>query len=106
MGIKVFRLSGGDLSSRESGKIERQKIEAFVRDGTAKVSYDLSNVDSMAESFADELFGVLVLRYGIKRVLSCIDLHGACDHVLLCVARVMQRRNESIKVDGGLKRQK
>lgn len=91
---KVITLPRGSLSSRKSAIIERHKVECIVKDGNIFLHYELTGVGSMPESYSNKLFGVLTLRYGIARVLKCIQLNNADEHILASVAKVFKRRND------------
>lgn len=94
MGNKVIVLPSGSLVSRISALAERYKVEHLVKDGNVVLNYDLAGVDSMSESYSDELFGVLALRYGAERVVGCVRLLNANRYVLANVARVIQKRSD------------
>lgn len=87
-----FSLPSSDLASRRLAVIERKKIEHYIASGSVLVELDLSEVTSISESYSDELFGVLVIRYGAKSVLQAIKLQNAKKHVLLSIAQVIKRR--------------
>lgn len=87
-----FSLPSSDLASRRLAVIERKKIESYVANKSALVELDLSGVSSISESYSDELFGVLVVRYGVEHVLQSIKLYNAKKHVLLSIAQVIKRR--------------
>ena len=80
-----------DLASRSSAALLRSQIIEQLRD-TESLTLDLSNVISISESYADELFGVLVNLIGIKEFGSRISVRGASRPVILAVAHAVQRR--------------
>jgi hypothetical protein len=87
----LIKPQGTDLVSRSTEAALRQSIErAVTKDGLAKL--DLSDVVFVAESFADETFGVLTLIKVVDWVVESIELHGATDNVLNTIARVIDRR--------------
>jgi hypothetical protein len=87
----AIKPKGSDLASRATGAALRESIEQSVRNaGLAKV--DLSDVQTLAESFADEAFGVLALRHGVDWVVEHVEFHGASEAVLTTIARVIDRR--------------
>ena len=92
MGTINLSLPSSDLASRRLAIIERKKIEKYIQNKNAIVAIDMSNVSSISESYSDELFGVLVIRYGAQNVLNCLKLHNAKKHVLLSIAQVIKRR--------------
>jgi hypothetical protein len=87
-----FSLKSSDLASRRLAIIERNKIEKYIKNNSAIVSIDMTHVSSISESYSDELFGVLVIRYGAQNVLNCLKLNNAKKHVLLSIAQVIKRR--------------
>jgi hypothetical protein len=93
----TISLPSSDLASRKLAIIERNKIERYLSNGSTKVRLNLSNVSSLSESYSDELFGVLVLKHGVDKVLDNIQLDGAKKHILLSIAKVINRRKVQIK---------
>ncbi|WP_127958765.1 STAS-like domain-containing protein [Serratia microhaemolytica] len=91
----VYRLPEGDLASRAQGVIQRHKIEAVIRNGDM-AHIDLSDVYSVSESYSDEIFGVLVIKFGVDTVLQHVRILNASPSILRSIAKVMQRRNASI----------
>lgn len=90
-----YKLPSGDLASRRLAIVERHKIEAYLIE--SKVVYlDLSDVESISESYADEIFGVLVVKHGINSVLNSIKLENASPAILKSVAKVIQRRKHEV----------
>lgn len=87
-----FSLPSSDLASRRLATIERKKIESYIANNSAVIKLDLSGVSSISESYSDELFGVLVIRYGAARVLQTVKLQNAQKHVLVSIAQVIKRR--------------
>ena len=87
----IIKPQGSDLASRATGAALRKSIEqAVCSDGLAKI--DLGEVQTLAESFADETFGVLALRHGVDWVVEHVEFHGASETVLTTIARVIDRR--------------
>jgi hypothetical protein len=70
---------------------ERATIESLLStNDTVKV--DLAKVSSISESYADELFGVLVLQRGLEYVTKHLRIVNAADSVLRPIAVAMKRR--------------
>lgn len=90
-------LPSGDLASRRLAIAERQKIELYLNDRVS-VEVDLKNVESISESYSDELFGVLVAKLGLAAVLNLIKVSNANNSALKSIATVMQRRNNEYLV--------
>ncbi|MFI8417713.1 STAS-like domain-containing protein [Serratia sp. NPDC078593] len=85
-------LPSGDLASRRLAIAERQKIEFYLND-KVRVEVDLKDVESISESYSDELFGVLVAKLGLGVVLELLQVSNANNSALKSIATVMQRRN-------------
>jgi len=85
-------LPSGDLASRRLAIAERQKIEFYLND-KVRVEVDLKDVESISESYSDELFGVLVAKLGLTAVLELLKVSNANNSALKSIATVMQRRN-------------
>lgn len=81
-----------DLASRALAAEERSSIECLLSENN-QVTIDLSQVASVSESYADELFGVLVLKRGLDFVTKHIRFVNASDSVLRPIAVAMKRRS-------------
>ena len=74
MSMKEF---GTTLCTRQSGRIAYESVMAALDRGE-NVEFDFSGVDSVTNSFADELFGRLAFRFGInelKRITSFVNVN-------------------------------
>ncbi len=49
-------------------------------------------MDSISESYADELFGMLVKEYGLETILNRMKIINGDDYLLGSIASVIQRR--------------
>lgn len=90
-----IKLPIGDLASRRLAIPKRTKIEEVINTGNT-VILDLSDVYSISESYADELFGVLTIKYGYEYLLQHIKIIGASNAVIRNIAIVIQRRKNEI----------
>ncbi len=86
------KLPSGDLASRRLAIAERHKIETCLISNTL-VYLDLSDVESISESYSDEIFGVLVKKYGIDAVLKLVRVQNASSSILKSIATVIKRRS-------------
>ncbi|MDE9429652.1 STAS-like domain-containing protein [Xenorhabdus bovienii] len=91
----VFHLPDGDLASRHLAINERGKLEPYIA-RSEKIYLDLSDVISISESYSDELFGILVVKYGFEHVLSSLKIENASRPILQSIAIVMKRRLEQV----------
>ncbi|WP_191938352.1 STAS-like domain-containing protein [Pantoea agglomerans] len=91
MNIIDIRLPGGDLASRHLAIDARHNIEKYIKKNNI-VFLDLSNVESISESYSDELFGILAAKNGVTSLLSHLKIKNANASVLLSIATVMKRR--------------
>lgn len=94
---KVYKLPIGDLASRHSAISLRQEIEIDLLDNKHLIYIDLNGVISISESYADELFGVLVIKYGIETVLNKLKIINVIDNVLNTIVNVIDRRDMATK---------
>lgn len=88
--------NGSDLASRASARNLRLKIEQIV--ATEKIAViDLTNVVSISESYADELFAILVELHGLEWFSNNIKLQYRpnSNDVLLSIAIAIRHRLES-----------
>ncbi len=95
MYIINYKLPDGDLASRNQAIPQRHKIETLIKHGDA-ISLDLSGVFSISESYADEVFGVLVVKFGSDKILSQIKLKNVSPSILRSIAKVIQRRSNEV----------
>ena len=89
--MDAYTFQRTDLASRSLAAQERATIESLLStNDTVKV--DLAKVSSISESYADELFGVLVLQRGLEYVTKHLRIVNAADSVLRPIAVAMKRR--------------
>lgn len=89
----VIPITESDLASRRSAALLREQLERLC--ATTVVHLDLSAVASISESYADELFGVLVRDYGIEHVLAHLHVRNAQPHVLRSIVYAIRQRLEA-----------
>ncbi|NEK83098.1 MAG: STAS-like domain-containing protein [Pantoea ananatis] len=97
MNTVIYRLPEGDLASRTQAIPQRHKIETLLFEGNT-IKLDLSGVLSLSESYSDEIFGVLVVKHGQKKILSCLKVQNASPTILKSIAKVIQRRSNELKL--------
>lgn len=91
----AYKLPKGDLASRNQAIPQRYKIEVLINGGNF-VDLDLSDVYSISESYSDEIFGVLVVKFGVTKVLQQVKVRNACPSTLKSIAKVIQRRSDEV----------
>jgi uncharacterized membrane protein len=91
----AYKLPEGDLASRNQAIPQRHQIEVLIR-GSNVVDLDLSGVYSISESYSDEIFGVLVVKFGVTKVLSQVKIRNASPSILKSIAKVIQRRSNEV----------
>jgi hypothetical protein len=89
--MEAYTFERTDLASRNLAAQERRTILAQLESGP-RFTIDLANVHSISESFADELFGVMVLEKGVGFVTSHLKIVNATESVLKSIAIAMKRR--------------
>jgi hypothetical protein len=89
-----LKIADSDLASRQAAAELRARIEQGVLSGE-KISIDLSAVFSISESYADELFGVLALRYGLEWLTDHVVLHNLKPFVFRAIADAIRQRLSS-----------
>lgn len=107
--IEHFCPEGSDLASRASARNLRTKAEQTIKKGNTAV-IDLTNVISISESYADELFAVLVEQHGLEWFSNNVKLlhdKSNSNGVFRSIATAIRRRLESqeshaikISIDG------
>lgn len=91
----AYKLPEGDLASRNQAIHQRHKIEVLIKSGSS-VDLDLSGVCSISESYSDEIFGVLVVKFGVTKVLNQVKVRNASPSILKSIAKVIQRRSNEV----------
>lgn len=88
MEISVICPVGTDLASRRSAALLRASVNELL-DNNVVVKIDLSNVQSISESYADELFGILVLEHGLGFFANNVSIecneHGVLKYVVKAI---------------------
>lgn len=92
--ITTFHFEESDLAARTSARYRRIEIEQTITENKTVV-VDLANVLSVSESYADELFAVLVKKHGLEWFSNHIKLQNATKPVLLSIATAIRRRLEN-----------
>jgi STAS-like domain of unknown function (DUF4325) len=82
-----------DLSSRRLASGLRHDVVASLRAGDV-VAIDLLKVESISESYADELFGMLAVGLGIDGFVQKVSILHANKHVLRVIAHALKERLE------------
>lgn len=89
--MEAYTFQHTDLASRTLASRERSNLAQELANGD-QVVIDLKKVESISESFADELFGVLVMERGFDFVVKHVKIVNAADDVLRSIAIAMKRR--------------
>lgn len=93
----TIKLPSGSLASRASAVPFRQKIQQGLEEGKT-VILDLSDVDVISGSYADECVGVLVKMNGFKTVSTKIKLKNGNGYTEKSIASaILERKNEITK---------
>ena len=91
-----IKIADTDLASRQAAAELRAQIVQYVLSGNnKKVSLDLSGVLSISESYADELFGILAVRYGLDWFSDNVVLHNSSPFVFRAIASAIRQRLRS-----------
>lgn len=95
--ILRYELPKGFLASRKLAIPHRDHIEQALNNSKImQIEIDLSGVDSISESYADEIFGVLVEEFGCDAILNKIQIKNAKEYVLENIAIVIDRRSKVV----------
>ena len=87
----IIKLPGTDLASRQTAATVRYNVAGAVTSGN-KVVIDLSEIESVSYSYADELFGVIAATQGFDWLVEHVKIVNAKEHVLRVIAEVISRR--------------
>lgn len=91
MDNEIFDLPAGDLASRKNAISVRESLKSLWINYSI-VLINCEKVESISESYADELFGVLVLQFGYENLISRLKIQAAKPQVLASIASVIKRR--------------
>lgn len=96
MFIYQIKITDTDLASRQAAAdLRAQIVQHVLSANDSKVSIDLSNVLSISESYADELFGVLALRYGLEWLTNSVVIHQSSPFVFRAISSAIRQRLRS-----------
>lgn len=87
----TLKLEGPDLASRRTAAKIRHSVISHVAAGK-RVVVDLSGVESISFSYADELFGVIAAVQGWDWLVKNLEVAGAKKEVLWVIAESINRR--------------
>lgn len=88
----TVKLHGGWLASRKGVIQYREQIEELLKNSNGYVYVDLKNVECICGGCADEIFGVLVMKFGFENILNRIKLLNGSKRVVTNIAEAMNRR--------------
>ena len=84
MGIVISiknEIGGLDFAgSRGSGELVREKMKPALDDGV-DVTLDFTGIESITQSFADEIVGIFVRAFGIDYIKDSLRLNNANDSI-------------------------
>lgn len=87
-------VGGPDLASRAQAAKLRASIENLLSLG-ATICLNFAEVESISDSYADELFGILALSVGVDGIIERIKFEGASDDVFITIAENITNRVDS-----------
>jgi len=86
---------GSDLSGRALGELAREELETLIEDERPDgITIDLSAVEAMSTSFADECFGTLVRQMRESRTFVRLRFVGGTTDVRAVLRSVLARPSE------------
>jgi STAS-like domain of unknown function (DUF4325) len=98
MSAYQIKITDTDLASRQAAADLRAEIEIHAHNGE-RTLIDLEAVLSISESYADELFGVLAVRYGLEWLFDKVKLRHANPHTSRSIANAIHQRLQSLSPD-------
>ena len=94
MHLKEF---GSVLCTRQSGRLANNAAMASLAQGD-HVEFDFDGVESVTNSFADELFGRLALELGMDKLKSAMSFSHVNRSSARFILSVMERRSTAAVV--------
>lgn len=89
-------------SSRAKGAAFRRQLTQALANGAPTVQVDLQGVEAMSDSFADEVFGVLVAQRGkdwFKAHINLLNLTPVLREDLLAVLRRRSKPKSTVPLE-------
>lgn len=80
------------LGSRDSGEQLREKIIELLSQEGSQVVINFRGIDRISHSFADEVFGLLYVRFGLDVIKQQIQLENAQDNIRSLANFVIKER--------------
>lgn len=94
--MNTFSFPTSSLASRsKASDIRAHVITALDTNKTSCIQLDFSGVDSVSASYADELFGVLSLVYGVDALTKRVLIKNASKDIILAIAKAIHERELS-----------
>ena len=90
-----------DLASRRTAARAREIIESYLATTVEELQIDISAVNEISSSYADELFGVLAEQFSLDVFSSRVKLVGANAHVLRAIVPAITERINRVAHDSG-----
>lgn len=95
METNIIVLPDSDLASRAKARSYRETVNQIIAHGN-KVEFDFSNVFSISDSFADELFGVLASNIGREGISDYVKVINAKESIYKIIAlNILNRLNQN-----------
>ena len=81
-----------ELASRQAAARAREIVESYLATTVEKLQIDISAVNEISSSYADEFFGVLAEQFSLDIFSSRVKLVGANAHVLREIVSAIAER--------------
>lgn len=93
--MNKIKISKTDLASRSTaGQLRLQLLQILSTNSTLEL--DLSSVESISDSYADELFGVLSASIGLENFFSRVKIVGARQDLARVIAQNIRNRTTEL----------
>jgi hypothetical protein len=89
----TVKLPRGWLASRKGAIPYREQIEELLKNSNGYVYIDLKDVEGICGTSADEIFGVLVMKFGFEFLINRIRLINGSKRVVTNIAEAMEYRS-------------
>lgn len=91
----IVKFDSDYLFSRSAAAEKRKEIVDYYLFGNTTLWFDFSNVKSVSESYADELFGVLAATKGLDFFLDHVKVQTSKNDIAEALAIAIDRRCSS-----------
>lgn len=89
---------GMSLGTRDTGRLAKSKIIEILDNTEEKIIFDFSHVSVVSNSFADEVFGKLILEYDFDEFKARTTFANINRFAAICIKKAIENRIKAVQV--------